>query len=149
MQAPPPPLSAPSEVVRSLRKIRNGLNRMKNEMKIFAIFIFRAMGENSWKIYYILGTKITITWTIKIWKLIFHSFHWNKKNLPPPGKFSAGASAHISEHSKKKVSLFEAKKKGGVYGLCLPLSRTAPEGAYIEVTNVITSQCHFFYFTLD
>ena len=40
-------------------KMRNVLNRMKNEINYFSIFIFRVMGENSSKIGIILSEKMT------------------------------------------------------------------------------------------
>ena len=70
MQTPSP---SPLEVVRFLWKMRNVLNRMKNKMIFFSIFIFRVMGENLSKIGVILGTKMTITRKIKIGNLIFLS----------------------------------------------------------------------------
>ena len=49
--------------------MRNVLNRMKNKIHFFAIFIFRVTGENSSQIGVILSTKMTITRKMKIAKI--------------------------------------------------------------------------------
>ena len=94
-----------------LLKMRNVLNRMKNEIKIFAIFVFQVMGENSSKIDHILSPKMTITQKIEIWKI------WNRIFL----------SIQLIPHHSCKFDHFWKKKDYDVcanFLSCFPCMQT-------------------------
>ena len=83
--------------------MRNVLNQIKHQFSDFSNFHFSSYRENSSKIGVVLSTKMTITWKIKIGKLIFHLF----KHIP-----------HLSckfEHLKKMYATLSATLRAALH----------------------------------